>query len=411
VTLRLAGRLPLTPSTKRRAASAPRRRLKIVDGDHVERCQRLPCLARADRLNTAEKELACVEKNRERLLRAELRRVNGQCVQNLLKVEAQLECVKSECNKRAWHRHAPTRAERDELRAQVMVLTAQLAETTHRAETAEARVEELEIESESERQAYIKKAAELAKVRGERKEARAGLKVMTNVKELAEEQARRAAELRDKAECAAKRAAAAARAESEARAEEMQAVEEELAGARAATATALQSLRDASKAPPKEYSPEEFDGLSDVAQRQARFKERNFFKWLISGRQWRVSNIVGVMGELGWIEELWETKEFQGLFTHYLRELVRELEVVHHGTSFGLWLHLQKKVRRAQLPHCAPLPGAAATPIHPPSHPRARDSRCCGDPHPPSIAPSRARLASSAQLSLGHAHARRALSA
>ena len=254
-------------------------------------------------------------------------------------------------------------------------LTAQLAETTHRAETAEARVEELEIESESERQAYVKKAAELAKVRSERKEARAGLKVMTNVKELAEEQARRAAELRDKAECAAKRAAAAARAESEARAEEMQAVEEELAGARAATATALQSLRDASKAPPKEYSPEGFDGLSDVAQRQARFKERNFFKWLISGRQWRVSNIVGVMGELGWIEELWETKEFQGLFTHYLRELVRELEVVHHGTSFGLWLHLQKKVRRAQLPHCAPLPGAAATPIHPPSHPRARDSR------------------------------------
>lgn len=315
-----------------RAASVPRQRSRRdEEGRLPDRCWKEPC-------RQAKQELARLraEKERwenggqERFLRSHLRSITAQCMEEIYKAQQKLEVLASTCRHAAWCRYEDrlwrVTEERDELRVQVSDLKARLGDAETRANTAESR----ELQEQS---AYIEKAKEVAKVKKQKLDVRAQLRRV--VDELKTSRAER-----DAAVSEAGNAVESERALSEA----LQRRDEELEAAKESTDRALSALREATRVGPKEYSNEEYEGLNSNALRQARFKERQFFRWLVAGRNWRVQNIVQVMKELGWIDILFETRAFQDLFTEKLRDLTRTLEKVHFGTNFGLWLHLQKKL-------------------------------------------------------------------
>ena len=121
-------------------------------------------------------------------------------------------------------------------------------------------------------------------------------------------------------------------------------LEAQLADAQSAADNAVEVMETKLRKGPRYYSEEALDELSTVAERQQRCRERKFFKWLVSGRSWRMENVVGVMKDMGWLEEIHATREGQQFFMDLVRELGGVLEGVHYGINYGLWMHLTKKM-------------------------------------------------------------------
>ena len=242
------------------------------------------------------------------------------------------------------------KSERDELQRQLAAARAELAAERERANTAEASVIHLRARLELEKAAYVSKADEAKYAKQERlsvvKQAKLTEKELKNERET---KANMEAEFLKRSEDAAAQARAAAFAEASELAEsrfsqQVRGLKHDLTSAKEAADEASKALRKATQKGPKVYTDDEIDELTNNAQRQVRFKERKFFRWLVEGRKWRMANIVGTMKDLGWLDELWDTAELQAMFMEKLQDLTAILEGVHFGVNFGLWLHLIKKL-------------------------------------------------------------------
>ena len=301
---------------------------------------------------------------KEAFLRRETRRLHGDCAEAMRRASDGLERVKVEARASSNHRaRARVHAVTSELETVKKLLieeqdARQAAEKYN--EELEARVAKLEQMNDLEIEGYRARAREAADAKRQKREREAELRdvearAAEAAAQLAQEQAAAAARL-EAAEAAARREALeqarleaaeeAARAEQEhaAATEEMEAG---IKAVRKEMADAISALAEASKQPPKGpkvYTDEEYDQLSYDAVKQARYRERKFFRWLISGREWRVENITGVLKEMGWVDLMFDTVEFQQLFMEKLRDLASILENVHYGINYGLWLHLNQKV-------------------------------------------------------------------
>lgn len=233
---------------------------------------------------------------------------------------------------------------------------ARLAEEKEVAEL-EAKLREWEEKNDREIEAYRESAANAAAAKKQKRSIEVALRAVekeaervrqaqthASAKEVAVAAAAARRETLEQARRDAAVALAQAQAEHDAATEEL---EKEIKSTRTQMDGAIEAMRESSKLPPKGpkvYSDGEYENLSYDAEKQARYRERKFLRWLLSGRVWRLENVATVLKEMGWLEELFNSREFQVLFVDKLRELAAILEGVHYGVNFGLWLHLSKKL-------------------------------------------------------------------
>ena len=246
-------------------------------------------------------------------LRSRLRCVTAESYEAVRRVREELITVHETVKKQMYARYSPlvstVKSERDELQRQLAAARAELAAERERANTAEASVIHLRARLELEKAAYVSKAGEAKDAKQERlsvvKQAKLTEKELKNERET---KANMEAEFLKRSEDAAAQARAAAFAEASELAEsrfsqQVRGLKHDLTSAKEAADEASKALRKATQKGPKVYTDDEIDELTNNAQRQVRFKERKFFRWLVEGRKWRMANIVGTMKDLS-IEQL-----------------------------------------------------------------------------------------------------------
>ena len=295
---------------------------------------------------------------RQQLLRGALRSITAECSEALRKVEDKLLSVREEARKQAHSRFRPlvvAAEEKCKKMAQELALEkkARVA-AEQRATAAEELASKLADQLDLEQDAYKTKANDASMAKKQKRER------SVQVRTLTQERDDLTAALLEQERLAAVAAAATAAAVTVAEVERGRAdaaddktataidkLSKEMTGkieeARCQTIAARESVEAVVRKGPKSYSEEELNTLSFAAEKQARYRERKFFRWLLGGRQWRVTNIAAVMKEMNWIEELMLTPEGQEWFMLELRELTGNLEGVHFGINFGLWMHLDEK--------------------------------------------------------------------
>ena len=301
---------PGTPSTVlviRRGSScspAPRDRAKLRDDGTWDReCNKPRC--KQERRALAElraKDEKFEASGRQQLLRGALRRVSAECSEALRKVEEELLLVREVARKQAHSRYRPLVAvaeEKCKKMAQVLALEkkARVA-AEQRATAADELASKLAYQLGVEQLAYQEKAKDVVDAKKQKRQR------SVEARTLMQERDDAAAAQLEQEQLAATATATAAFAEAlveveRARADaadakkaaEIARLTEEMTGkldeARAQTKAAREAVEAVVRKGPKAYTDEQLDTLSYDAEKQARYRERKFFRWLLGGRNWR----------------------------------------------------------------------------------------------------------------------------
>ena len=119
---------------------------------------------------------------------------------------------------------------------------------------------------------------------------------------------------------------------------------------------------------PAERSPEEWAALSFEAERSASRRERQVLRSFLGSRAWRAEDLAAVLHEGGTLARLFNTKEGTGEYMARAQKLLEELERLHFGNEFALFLHFElhltldkvHRIMQAVRPHHPPLLGQGA---------------------------------------------------
>eukprot|EP00965_Chrysotila_dentata_P031556 1052270-Pleurochrysis_carterae.AAC.1 len=107
---------------------------------------------------------------------------------------------------------------------------------------------------------------------------------------------------------------------------------------------------------PISRTADEWAALSCNAARIAAWRERSCLKELLKGHSWCAADVAHALTELGYLEELFDTKPIMSEHVRRGRELMEKLERKHLGDDFGLffvpeykmYLTLDKTLRTTQ---------------------------------------------------------------
>ena len=92
---------------------------------------------------------------------------------------------------------------------------------------------------------------------------------------------------------------------------------------------------------PTERSPEEWAALSYEAERSASRRERQVLRSFLDSRAWRTEDLAAVLHEGETLACLFDTKEGTGEYMVRVQKLLKELERLHFGNEFALFLHFE----------------------------------------------------------------------
>eukprot|EP00965_Chrysotila_dentata_P175722 5801076-Pleurochrysis_carterae.AAC.2 len=100
---------------------------------------------------------------------------------------------------------------------------------------------------------------------------------------------------------------------------------------------------------PMGRSTDDFDSLSDAAQRTARHRDIEYATWFIAQREWRVEEWITVMKKQNWLEAFWECKEMWEYRMEWARTLLCTCMSTHFGSKLGLYLALTEHIPSRQI--------------------------------------------------------------